>query len=132
MPRLMPEKIRTTRQDKDARSCPAHRAWVRRHYCSVPGCTQVPTECAHVRTGTDAGIGLKPSDRFTLSLCRSHHAEQHRIGERAFERKHELDLIAIAEEFARASPHWRRLGTDRSGLRSGRVLQAASRSPLDR
>ncbi|MFC4294009.1 putative HNHc nuclease [Novosphingobium tardum] len=100
---------RTGREAGKARACSAHRAWVRRHRCCVPGCTRGPVECAHVRCGTDGGAGLKPSDRWTLSLCREHHGEQHRIGERAFERRHGLDLKALAAEFARRSPHWRAL-----------------------
>jgi hypothetical protein len=75
----------------------------------VGGCEQLPIECAHVRKGTDGGQGLKPSDRWTISLCREHHAEQHRIGEAAFEKRYGLDLIALAEEFARRSPHWSKL-----------------------
>ena len=87
-----------------SRSCPAHRAWVRKHHCSVPGCLALPIECAHVRRGTDGGTGLKPSDRWVVSLCAKHHMEQHRIGERAFERKYGLDLFELAEAFARRSP----------------------------
>jgi hypothetical protein len=78
---------------------------VRRHQCSVRGCRRGPIECAHVRTGTDGGAGLKPSDKWAISLCAFHHREQHRIGEKAFERKHSLDLAALAAEFARRSPH---------------------------
>jgi hypothetical protein len=37
------------------------------------------------------------------------HAEQHRIGEIAFEKRHGLDLVALAQEFARRSPHWSKL-----------------------
>jgi hypothetical protein len=47
---------------------------------------------------------MKPSDRWVISLCQSHHREQHEIGERAFEEKHSLSLKALAEEFARQSP----------------------------
>src|SRR5947209_2886931 len=74
------------------RTSAAHRAWVRRHRCSVPACQQLPIECAHVRSGTDGGIGLKPSDKWTISLCRLHHHEQHEIGEPAFEAKYDLNL----------------------------------------
>ena len=91
------------------RSCPGHRAWVRRHHCSVPGCERRPIECAHVRRGTGGGVALKPSDRWVISLCSFHHAEQHRIGERSFERRHGLDLVELAREFARCSPHNRSL-----------------------
>jgi hypothetical protein len=105
MPEQLPARIKPVRAPRKARSCPSHRAWVRRHHCIVLGCTTLPIECAHVRTGTDGGIGLKPSDRYVVSLCHEHHAEQHRIGEVAFELRHNLELLAIAEEFARSSPH---------------------------
>jgi hypothetical protein len=101
----LPARIERPRRTAHLRSFPAHRAWVRRHHCSVPGCMNLPIECAHVRRSTDGGKGLKPSDRWTLSLCRSHHAEQHRIGEAAFEKRYGLDLLALATEFARRSPH---------------------------
>ena len=55
-------------------------------------------------SGTDGGTGLKPSDKWLISLCEFHHREQHRIGERAFELKHSLDLSLMANEFARRSP----------------------------
>lgn len=102
----LPSRIEQPRRVRPLRACPAHRAWVRHHRCCVPGCTSLPTECAHVRSGTDGGAGLKPSDRWTISLCRSHHAEQHRIGEPAFEDRYAIDLIALAKAFAQRSPHW--------------------------
>lgn len=100
-----PPLVDRHRHARDSRSCPAHRAWIRRHRCCVPGCANLPIECAHVRRGTDGGQSLKPSDRWTVSLCREHHGEQHRIGERAFEKRHGIDLRGLAEAFAKASPH---------------------------
>lgn len=100
-PRLAPRPIRKA----TARTCAAHRAWVRRHRCCVRGCTQLPIVCAHVRIGTDGGTALKPSDRWTISLCDAHHLEQHTIGEHAFEAKYDLDLLALAKEFGRRSPY---------------------------
>jgi hypothetical protein len=106
MPDLQfPQKLATRVRRTDERVCAGHRAWVRRHHCSVPGCRRTPIECAHVRSGGDGGMGMKPSDKWTISLCGFHHREQHRIGEREFERRHVIDLVAIAEEFARRSPH---------------------------
>lgn len=105
----LPSRIGKSKRDREHRSCPAHRAWVRRHRCCVPGCANLPIECAHVRRGTDGGQSLKPSDRWTVSLCREHHAEQHQIGERAFETRYGVDLRALAEQFAGASPHRERL-----------------------
>ena len=39
---------------------------------------------AHLRTSTDGGTGLKPSDKYTNPLCRECHEKQHRIGEKSF------------------------------------------------
>lgn len=89
---------------------PSHLAFVRGHQCSVAGCDQMPIEAAHVRCGTGGGMGMKPGDDWTISLCRVHHAEQHQIGERAFEQKHALDMKALAQAFAEASPALRRIG----------------------
>lgn len=106
----MPELTFPRRQVKAGRKrpqrvCPAHRAWVRRHFCSVPGCLRAPIECAHVRSATDGGIALKPSDCWVISLCVFHHCEQHQIGEQAFEVRHGIDMYELAQEFARRSPH---------------------------
>jgi hypothetical protein len=101
----LPNRLQKERKVDSDRECPGHRAWVRRHHCCVPGCLNIPIECAHVRTGNDGGVGLKPSDRWTVSLCSTHHAEQHRIGERRFERLYGLDLRALAITFALRSPH---------------------------
>lgn len=104
-----PARIRHRRRIKRNRECPAHRAWIRRHHCSVPGCQSTLIECAHVRVGTDGGTGLKPSDRWTVSLCRSHHSEQHEVGEKEFADRYGLDLFELAQIFARRSPHWAQL-----------------------
>lgn len=61
-------------------------------------------EVAHVRTGTNGGMGLKPGDYWTISLCRDCHAEQHLIGEGPFEEKHEIDMKELARAFVKASP----------------------------
>lgn len=105
----LPRYIKPIKAASQARSCPAHRAWVRRHQCSLPGCSNHPCECAHVRGGTDGGMALKPSDRWVISLCPDHHVEQHRIGEAEFERRHGICLVELAEEFTKRSPHWKRL-----------------------
>jgi hypothetical protein len=105
---LPARRHRNSRRQESGRRFPGHRAWVRGHGCSVPGCTATDIECAHVRTGTDGATGIRPSDWWTISLCSAHHAEQHRIGEAAFEERYQIDLRALAEQFARASPHRQR------------------------
>src|SRR5918993_1970051 len=106
----LPNRLeRESSREPSSRECPAHRAWVRRHHCCVPGCPERPIECAHVRRNTDGGIALKPSDRWSISLCRDHHIEQHVVGEPAFEKRYGIDLRDLAKLFARRSPHHRKL-----------------------
>jgi hypothetical protein len=102
---MLPPRIsRKSDKAEKPRRCPAHRAWVRGHACCACG-SQTAIECAHVRTGTDGGTGIKPSDRWTISLCKECHARQHQQGEQTFERETGLDMKAMAEAFYRASPH---------------------------
>lgn len=54
-------------------------------------------------------MALKPSDWWAISLCSFHHSEQHRVGERSFETKYELDIVELAQKFAQRSPHKQRL-----------------------
>jgi hypothetical protein len=101
----LPKRRQTNSKRKDQKRFPGHCAWVRGHRCSVPGCEEGPIECAHVRSGSNGGMGVKPSDFYSISLCRSHHEEQHRIGEEAFERRYGLVLLQLAEAFSARSPH---------------------------
>lgn len=100
LPRKIPKPAKRTGRWKST----AHRNFVGQHQCCVPGCNGRPIEVAHLRNGTDAGMGRKASDWFTISLCQSHHSEQHRIGEPSFEKLHGINLHALAAEFAQASP----------------------------
>lgn len=106
---MLPRKIdrKSHRQDRGAIRSPGHRAFVRGHACCACG-SETALECAHVRRASNSGMSQKPSDAFTVSLCRECHAESHR-GERTFEAKHKLDLMKMAEEFYRASPHRQKL-----------------------
>src|SRR5918993_3785758 len=111
MPQLqLPNRLeREKSREPSSRECPAHRAWVRRHHCCVPGCLRRPVECAHVRRNTDGGVALKPSDRWSISLCGEHHLEQHQVGEHALVHTYGVDLRDLAKLFARRSPHHRKL-----------------------
>ena len=85
---------------------PRHRRWVRSHGCCVPECLTLTVDFAHLRSAANAGKGQKPHDIFGVSLCRTHHNEQHDLGAAAFSRKYGIDLWALAAEFARRSPDW--------------------------
>jgi hypothetical protein len=54
-------------------------------------------------------MGMKPSDRWAISLCQHHHLEQHMIGEAAFDEKYDVSLLGLAREFAQRSPYRNRL-----------------------
>jgi hypothetical protein len=102
---FLPPRInrKSDKADKGKRS-PGHRKWVRGHACSACG-SMTAIECAHVRAGTDGGVGIKPSDKWCISLCKSCHQRQHQIGEPAFEAETHINMKALAEMFFKLSPH---------------------------
>ncbi len=109
---MLPPRIKRDSGKKDAgRRSPAHRKWVRGHHCIACG-SVAGVECAHVRSGTDGGTGIKPSDRWTVSLCGTCHRKQHTIGEAEFEKAWGINLKATAEALYRASPHRHKLERD--------------------
>ena len=66
--------------------CPGHCAWIRGFPCAVHDervCSG-KIEAAHIRIGTDGGMGMKPSDCYVVPLCAHHHREQHQVGEHNF------------------------------------------------
>ncbi len=79
--------------------CRAHLTHIRGLECLLRGqqghvCTGEVRAC-HLRQGTDGGMGVKPSDCWTWPGCDGLHAEQHQIGEAAFQDKYGLDLRDI-------------------------------------
>lgn len=100
----LPRRIAKERKRDDRWRSPAHCNFVRSHECCVPGCVGRPIEVAHLRNGTDAAMGRKASDWFTMSLCRFHHGQQHNIGEPSFAAMYRIDPHALAQAFAEASP----------------------------
>lgn len=57
--------------------------------------------------GSGAGLGQKPDDWRTVSLCRECHEDQHRVGERTFWA--EIDVDALIDAFCKASPKSREI-----------------------
>ena len=88
--------------------CTGHLRWIRQHFCAVKNVNghvcRGRIEAAHVRSGTDGGVGRKPSDIWAIPLCASAHRDQHSVGEARFERAFGIDMKAIAEGLARISP----------------------------
>lgn len=84
----------------------AHRKMIRELYCIVwgnalsPCDINHPTEAAHYRDATNAGVGTKPSDAYLFPACRAHHREQHDIGQKAFEARYGVNLRDTALNLA--------------------------------
>lgn len=110
----LPRKIRQKAQkERGPLRSPGHLRFVRSFECSIAGKAEHicsgPIEAAHVRTGTDGGLSLKPSDHFTISLCAAAHKRQHQIGETTFEITYGINMKKLAQEFAAASDPLKRL-----------------------
>src|SRR5512143_760859 len=97
LPRRIPKQPkRSTRWRSQA-----HCNFVRSHACCV--CDSISgIEVAHVRLGSGAGVGQKPDDWRTVSLCKNCHATQHLDGEKSFWRGR--DVEALIDAFCKASP----------------------------
>jgi hypothetical protein len=72
-----------------------HLAFIRLLPCAACG-KAAPSEAAHVRTGTDGGVGMKPADRYAIPLCTTCHAKQHRLGELTFWSALRIDPVNVA------------------------------------
>lgn len=114
-PRIARETVQHVRRPNPKRSA-SHLDFIRSMPCCV--CGHSPrSEAAHVRAGTDGGLGVKPSDRFTVPLCHDHHRIQHTIGELAFWSQRGVDPTALAEHL------WTKSGDLDAGTRA--VLRTA-------
>ena len=72
-----------------------HLAFVRQLPCVACG-KAAPSDAAHVRAGTDGGVGVKPSDRYAVPLCAACHEKQHRLGELTFWSALRIDPLNVA------------------------------------
>ena len=98
---MFPRKLPKAQKRSSRWRSQAHCNHVRSHACSMCGSTTA-IEVAHVRIGSGAGMGQRPHDWATCSLCKECHARQHSVGERTFWQGR--DVEAILEFFVRTSP----------------------------
>ena len=84
-----PKTVRNFRQRAQ------HLVFIRQLSCTACG-RAPPSEAAHVRSGTDGGAGVKPSDRFSVPLCTECHALQHQFGELRFWSTLRIDPLNVA------------------------------------
>jgi hypothetical protein len=78
-------------------------------------------QCRH---GPDTARHLR------ISLCRIHHDEQHRLGADAFGDKYQIDLWALATEFARKSPDWEMRASQKEAERATSAATIAKTQAL--
>lgn len=96
---------RNSKRADEGRRCPSHLQWLRGRACLLAGAAcSGRIEAAHVDRAGGKGMSLKVSDWHAVPLCSEHHAEYHR-GARSFEARHSVDLVAVAADYARQSPH---------------------------
>ncbi len=89
----------------------AHLTHVRKHACSACH-SAVNIQAAHYRSGSGAGMGQKPDDWRTVSLCKPCHDEQHRQGEDTFWQGR--DILGLIEAFIKSSPKRREIEAARN------------------
>lgn len=92
----------------------AHCNFVRSHACCVCDST-AGVEVAHVRLGSGTGLGQKPDDWRTVSLCKACHISQHSTGEATFWAQMRFDVEALIDAFCKASPKAAEIRAVRNG-----------------
>jgi len=97
-----------------------HLAFLRQLPCVACG-KAAPSEAAHVRTGADGGVRVKPGDRYTVPLCTACHEKQHRIGELTFWSALRIDPLNVAV----------RLWTVSADLKAGERTVFRARQQID-
>jgi hypothetical protein len=93
-PRI-PRSVARAKRTRNLRRRVQHLAFLRQLPCI--GCGKAaPSEVAHVRTGTNSGMAVKPGDRYAVPLCSTCHAKQHRVGELTFWSALRIDPVSVA------------------------------------
>lgn len=114
LPARIPKKAKRESRWRSQRHC----TFVRSHACCNCGET-AGIEVAHVRIGSGAGLGQKPDDHRTVSLCRDCHSLQHNLGERSFwddyRQAKGATVNDLIDAFCKASPVAREIREARGG-----------------
>ena len=91
----IPRTVARRKPKLDSRRRRQHLSFIRQLPCVACG-RAAPSEPAHVRTGTDGGVAIKPGDRYAVPLCAACHAKQHRVGELSFWSALRIDPLNVA------------------------------------
>jgi len=65
--------------------------FIRKQPCIV--CGYKTTQAHHIRFANNSGTASKPSDTWTIPLCKLHHLEYHQIGRDTFYDRHGVDVF---------------------------------------
>ena len=113
-PRIARETVQHVRRP-NLRTSASHADFIRSLPCCACGAPP-RSEQAHIRAGTDGGMGLRPSDRYSLPLCAGCHrtgpGAQHVVGELAFWAALGVDPYGLAEHL------WTNSGDQAAGERA--------------
>lgn len=94
-PRIPRDVVKSARQPNPRRAV-AHLDFVRDvGICLACGRTG-RCQAMHIRNRTDGGMGLKPSDKFTVPGCAECHFRQHKDGEETFWTPLGIDPLDVA------------------------------------
>lgn len=108
---MLPKRIPKARKRASRWRSRAHCDFVRGHACCNCG-SMSGVQVAHVRIGSGAGMGQKPDDWNTVSLCHLCHDIQHKA-ERTFwdkyAKEHGCTVWQLMEAYCRASPRAREI-----------------------
>jgi hypothetical protein len=103
---------------------PKHLIFIRKLPCLIT--MHFPVDACHIRYGDQAhgkretGMQEKPSDCWTVPMCREKHAEQHAGSERAFWERYGIDPLEVAREL------FRHTGDEQAGFD---IIQRYSKGP---
>lgn len=107
----IPKAIGKPKRKPNARRALAHLAFIRGIKICLCCGRRGLVDPAHVRKGTDGGTSLKPSDRYTVPLCRFCHERQHRVGEVTFWGEIGIDPLNVSLRL------WTVSGDEEQGVR---------------
>lgn len=85
---------------------PAHLRFIRQRLCAIYFRNECEgkVEACHLRDlSPEKGMGARPSDLFTVGMCRRHHRESEKR-EREFQAEYDIDLLELALDYGEKSP----------------------------
>lgn len=88
--------VATGKRKPNQRRAVAHLSFVREIGICLACGAERHCQAMHIRNRTDGGVGLRPSDRFSVPGCSECHARQHRDGEITFWGRVGIDPINVA------------------------------------